>query len=111
MGAATREAPGDEAKPSGFCLISLALEGEAHRVLADRDQVAVRQLLLYYRLAVDQRAVRASQVADPESAVPHLDPTVVTRGCGISDDDVVVGGSADAHHLARQRHHPARERS
>src|SRR5579859_2282707 len=39
---------------------------EADCVLADRDPVAVVQLLLLDRLAVDQRAVGAAQVHDPE---------------------------------------------
>src|SRR5260370_15122240 len=90
---------------------SLALQSEAHRVLADRDQVAVGQLLLDHWLHVDQRAVGAPEVADPEVAVPHLDASVMTGGCGVPDDDVVVRRAADAHHLAWECHDPARERA
>src|SRR5260370_31730935 len=98
MGAATRVAPGDAISKShphrrsarrenhpGF---PSYLEGETHRVLTDRDHVAVGELLFDDRLAVDQRAVGAPEVADPEETVPGLDPAVVTAGRGRSDDDL-----------------------
>src|SRR2546421_6608615 len=56
----------------------LALEAEAKCVLADRDHVAIGQLLLDHRLPVHQRAVGAAEVADPERAGPDLDPPVVS---------------------------------
>src|SRR5207248_10371689 len=87
----------------------LALEAEAKRVLADRDHVAIGQLLLDHRLAVDQRAVGAAEVADPERAGPDLDPPVVPWGRGVADDHIVVGSAADRDHLAWQRDDASRE--
>src|SRR5450631_1192101 len=109
MGEAAREAPGDEGKPSRVFPHTSRLQGEAHRVLADGDHVAVGQLLFDHRLAVDQRAVGAPEVADPEEAVPHIDPAVVTGGRRVPDHNFVVRRTADAHHLARQRHDATRK--
>jgi hypothetical protein len=61
-----------------------------NRVLADRDAVVVVELLLLDRFSVDQRAVRASQVNDPELLAPTLDPGVVPAGRRIAKDEVVV---------------------
>src|SRR5439155_25493643 len=55
----------------------LRLEREAERVLANGDHVAVRQLLLDHRLAIDERPVGAAQVADPERAGADIDPAVM----------------------------------
>src|SRR6266851_4845300 len=120
MGAATRVAPGDAISKShpyrrsarrenhpGF---PSYLQGEAHRVLADRDHVAVGELLFDHGLAVDQCAVGAPEVADPEKTVPGLDPAVVTGGRRGSDDDVVIRRPAEAHHLAGEGDNPARKR-
>src|SRR5229473_306766 len=87
------------------------LEREADRVLSDRDEVAVGELFLDHRLAVDQRAVGAAKIADPERAGPNLDTAMPARGRGVADDDVVVGCAANRNHLIRQRHDPARERA
>src|SRR5947209_19172065 len=87
------------------------LEGEAQRVLTDRDQVAVRELLFNHRLAVDQRAVGAAEGSDPEGAGPYLDPAVMPRGCGIAHDHVVVWRAADAHHPVWQGIDAGGERS
>src|SRR6195256_3248826 len=88
----------------------LRLEREADRVLTDGDKVAVGQLRFDHRLAIDQRAVGASKVADPEEAAPDLDPAVMTGGGRVADHDVVVRCAADGDHLARQRHYTSRKR-
>jgi len=61
------------------------------RVLADREPVAVAQLLLLDRLAVDEGPVCAAQVDDPEVVAPALEPGVVAAGRGVAKDHVVVG--------------------
>src|SRR4029077_7958499 len=63
---------------------------EADCVLADRDPVAVVQLLLLDRLPVHPRAVGAAQVHDPELLAPALDASVVAARCRIAKDHVVV---------------------
>ena len=65
-----------------------------NRVLADRDAVVVVELLLLNRLSVDQGAVGAPQVNDPELLAPPLDSSVVPAGCRVAKDEVVVWGSA-----------------
>src|SRR5207245_2671130 len=65
--------------------------------------------LLEDRLAVDQRAVGAAQVADPERAGAHLDAAVAARRGGIRDHHVVVGRSAQGDHLIRKGNDPASE--
>src|SRR5260221_12951045 len=72
-------------------------DGEADRVLTDRYPVAVVQLFLLDRLAVDQRAVGAPEVDDPELLAPALDAGVVTAGRRIAQGHVVVRRAADAH--------------
>src|ERR1700716_3621449 len=56
----TPPAPADGGRPLR------ADKREVHRVLADRDAVAVAELFLLDRLTVDQGSVGASQVDDPE---------------------------------------------
>jgi len=70
---------------------------EADRVLSNRDPVPVVELLLLDRLAVDQSAVGAAQVDDPELLAATLDPRMVAARRGIAQDQVVVGGAADPH--------------
>src|SRR5258707_14364476 len=87
----------------------LGFQCETHRVLTDGDHVAVGKLLFDYGLAVDQCAVGAPEVADPEKTVPGLDPAVVTGGRRVSDDDVVIRRPAEAHHLAGERDDSSRK--
>src|SRR5207302_4876320 len=91
--------------------LALPLESEADGVLADRDLVAVGQLAIDHRLSVDQRPVGAPQVADPEGTAACLDPAMVARCGRVAHDHIVVGGTADADHLVREGHDPARERA
>src|SRR6266851_4508421 len=57
---------------------------EVHRVLADGDPVAVTELLLLDRLAVDKRPVGAAQVDDPELIAAPLEAGVMTARCGVT---------------------------
>ena len=66
------------------------------RVLSDRDAVAVIELLLLDRLAVDERAVGAPEVDDPEPLSTPLDAGVVAARRGVAKDEVVVGRSSKA---------------
>jgi hypothetical protein len=61
------------------------------RVLADGHAVAMVELLFLDGLAVDECAVRAAQVDDPELLTAALESRVVTAGRGVAQDDVVVG--------------------
>ncbi len=62
-----------------------------NRVLTDGDSIAVIELLLLDRLAVDERAVGAPEVDDPELLTAPLD-TSVMAACGrIAKYEVVVG--------------------
>lgn len=65
-----------------------------NRVLPDGDAVAVVELLLLYRLAVDKRAVGAPEVDDPECLTAPLDAGVMPTRRGVPKDQVVVGRAA-----------------
>jgi len=61
-----------------------------NRVLPDRDAVVVVELLLLDRLSIDECAVRAPQVDDPELLAAALDAGVVPTGRRVTKDEVVV---------------------
>ncbi len=67
-----------------------------NRVLADGDAVTVVELLLLDGLAVDQRAVGAPEVDDPELLAAALDAGVMSARGRVAKDEVVVGGAAEA---------------
>ncbi len=54
------------------------------------------QLLLLDRLAVDERAVRTSEVDHPELLTTSLEPGMVTARRGVAEDHVVVRRPAHA---------------
>src|SRR5579859_6223804 len=96
----SRSRPGSVAQAilsriSGSAPLSLD-DHEADGVLADRDPVPVVQLLLLDRLTVDQRAVGAAEVDDPELLAAALDASMVAAGGRVAKDHVVVGRAADA---------------
>lgn len=62
-------------------------------VLTDRDAVVVLELLLLDRLSVDESAVRASQVDDPELLAATLDTGMVPTGRRVAKDEIVVRGT------------------
>src|ERR1700737_3811595 len=64
---------------------------EVDCVLADRQAVTVVELLFLDGLAVDQGAVGAPEVDDPELVSAPLDACVVAARRGVAQDDVVVG--------------------
>src|SRR5437588_5831440 len=55
------------------------------------------QLLLLDGLAVDERAVRAAQVDEPELIAATLQARVMPAGRRVAEDHVVVGRAAKAH--------------
>src|SRR5437660_977497 len=55
------------------------------------------QLLLLDGLAVDERAVRAAQVDEPELIAAALQARVMPTGRRVAEDYVVVGRAAEAH--------------
>src|SRR5579864_6128877 len=63
---------------------------ELNRVLPDGHAVAVIQLFLLDRFAVDKRAVGAAQVDDPELVPAAFEAGVVSARGRVSQDDVVV---------------------
>ena len=65
-----------------------------NRVLADGDAVTVVELLLLDRLAVDERAVGAPEVDDPELLAAPLDAGMMPAGGRVSKYEVVVGRAA-----------------
>jgi len=65
-------------------------EAEMDRVLTDRQAVAVIELPLLNRLAVDERAIRASEIDEPELLSPPLEASVVPAGRRVAEDHVVV---------------------
>src|SRR5438105_6801720 len=69
---------------------------EADCVLTDGDAVAVVQLFLLDGFAVDQGAVGAAEVHDPELLASALDTSMVTAGRGVAEDQVVVRRAANA---------------
>src|SRR5437764_15211971 len=69
---------------------------EADRVLSNRDPVPVVELLLLDRLAVDQSAVGAAQVDDPELLAATLEPRMVAARRRIDQDQVVCWGPGAA---------------
>ena len=54
------------------------------------------ELLLLDRLTVDERAVGAPEVDDPELLTPPLDPSVMSARGRIAKDEVVVRRAAEA---------------
>jgi hypothetical protein len=60
-------------------------------VLSDGDSVAVVELLLLDRLAVDERAIGAPEIYDPERLTSPFDAGVVPARGGIAKDEVIVG--------------------
>jgi hypothetical protein len=62
-----------------------------NRVLSDRDSVAVVELLLLDRLAIDKRAIGAPEVYDPERLTSPFDASVMATRGGIAKDEVIVG--------------------
>ena len=67
-----------------------------NRVLTDRDAVVVGELLFLDGLAIDESAVRASKVDDPELLAAALNSGVVPAGRGVAKDEVVVWGPPQA---------------
>src|SRR5260370_36971350 len=76
----SRSSPRGCAKPRRNAPLWLFAQRKPHRVLPDGDEIAVGQLLLDHRFAIDQRAVGAAQVADPERARAHFDAAVPAWG-------------------------------
>ena len=66
-------------------------EREMNCVLTDRDAVVVLELFLLDRLAVDQRAVGAPQIDDPELVAATFHASVMPAGRRVAKDQVVVG--------------------
>ena len=67
-----------------------------NRVLADGDPVAVVELLLLDRITVDERAVGAPEVDDPELLTTPLDACVVPARGRVAQDEVVVGRAPES---------------
>ena len=59
-------------------------------VLADREAVPVVELFFLDRLAIDQRAVGAAEVNDPELVATPLEARMVAACRRVAQDDVVV---------------------
>src|SRR6266851_56118 len=105
----SKSSPRGCAKPRWSARPWLVAQRKAHRVLADGDEVAVGQLLFDHRLAIDQRAVGAAQVADPERARAHFDAAMPARGGRVADHDVVVRSATDGHHFIGEGDDPSGE--
>src|SRR5207245_8952684 len=85
--------------PNASC--SLLAPAEPDRVLADGYEIAIGKLLLDHGLAIDQGAVRAAEVADPERPGANLDAAVPAGSGRVADDAVVVGCASGRDHLIR----------
>jgi hypothetical protein len=72
------------------------LRAEGEGVLAESDHVAWSQAApLAHRLAVEQRAVLAVEVAHPVAVAPVLDRGVVAREPLVGEEDVALARAAD----------------
>ena len=67
-----------------------------NRILTNRDAVVVLQLFLLGRLTVDEGAVGAPQVNDPELIAATLHASVVPTGRRVTENQVVVGRASHA---------------
>jgi len=67
-----------------------------NRVLSDGDAVTVVELLLLDRFAVDEGAVRAPQIDDPELLTAPFDAGVMPARGRIAKDEVVVGRAPES---------------
>src|SRR5438105_7338390 len=82
--------------PTVALTAALSSFDEGQAVLADLELVAVLELLVVDPPPVDEGAVQRSLVLDEEMAVALDEDGVVARDGDIVEEDLAVGGAADA---------------
>ena len=85
----------DHSRPFGSGGLRSTVVDELDLVLPDFDGIAILQLLLLDRLAVDVRAVGAVEVFNEDVAAGHLQHGVLTADGEVVDHDVVVGPATE----------------
>ncbi len=98
------QVPGGEGDLTGVDELLEPVADDPERRVADADDVGRAELdraALGDRMAVDERAVVRAEVADLQAAVGRgVELGVVAGDLEVGDDQVVLQGTADAHHTA-----------
>src|SRR5262249_32280387 len=93
---------GDRGRLHGLVVLEQE-EGRAHE-----DQVARLQAALPDRQAVDERALEAVEVTEPEPVLPPFDDAMPARDRGVAQLDAVRGVAADLHEPLQGERGPGR---
>ena len=86
------------------------LIGKLENCVADPNLVAVRQDVLFHTFAVDECAMVAAQIANPESVLHRLNEAVLAGDGGIADAQLAGRLAADGHFFRGQLENGSFER-